>query len=162
VATGALGLGVPAGASTASSHPPIGPNQIFGASVNGKRPSATPVVIKMACTDPLQPGQTGHPLAGQTLSVFRDPSTAALSGDTGGNGTAIGAFFGAPPPSAAATPTPSASYVSFSTYRTKKLPTSLTLPCSGSGHVVFVPLPNLPGARTISIPVIYGNVTATP
>src|SRR5271165_3243871 len=45
---------------------PIGPNQSFVGLVNGSRSNA---VIEMACFGPSQPGEYGHPLAGQTLEV---------------------------------------------------------------------------------------------
>ena len=97
-ATAALTLSVPAGAAV----PPqgkIGPNQVFAGSVNGQTGFATPVVVRMACFGPIRPGQTGHPLAGQTLEVFRPEVIAARTGFTGPNGTSISVFFNAPPPS---------------------------------------------------------------
>ncbi len=49
----------------------IGPNQYFAASVNGETGIISPAVIKMACFGPIRPGQMGHPMAGQTVEVFR-------------------------------------------------------------------------------------------
>lgn len=41
----------------------------------------------------------------------------------------------------------------------KPIPTSLSLPCSGTGHVTFVPLPQSPPtSRSASVAVKYVNV----
>jgi len=145
------------GAAVAGAQPPGGghirPNQVFGALVNGKNGSASPVEIQMACFGPLKPGETGHPLAGQTVSVFQPEAINGLFGNTGAHGREIGAFFGAPPPGA----TPAAGGpVIFHRYVTKKIPTSEVLPCAGTGHVIFVPLPMSPGSENdVVIPVTY-------
>jgi hypothetical protein len=132
---------------------PIKPHQHFTATVNGSSGQPNPVTIGMACFGPIQPGQTGHPFAGQTVGVSRAPASNPNAGYTGDRGTSIGAFFGAPPPS---TPTPtSSSYVRFTRYGTKPIPTSLELPCAGSGQVTFVPLPLIPGSRDVVVPVRF-------
>jgi hypothetical protein len=79
------------------------------------------------------------------------PAGTATLGYTGDRGTSTGAFFGPPRPTAGA----GTSYVSFQVYRTKPIPTDLELPCSGSGQVIFVPLPLLPLARSIAVPVKF-------
>jgi hypothetical protein len=139
-----------AGASFAK----VDPRDFFTATVNGSTGETGPVTIFMACAGPTFPGETGHPLAGQTVGVKRVPppssGTSAL-GYTGTSGTSIGAFFGAPPPSTPAT----SSYVSFDVYRTKAIPTTLVLPCGGSGQVTFVPLPLQPPAQSIGVPVKF-------
>jgi hypothetical protein len=50
----------------ASPGPLVGPNQLFAGFVNGNHFSPT---VRMACFGPIRPGETGHPLAGQTFSV---------------------------------------------------------------------------------------------
>jgi hypothetical protein len=142
-------------ASTAgASSVRVDPRDYFIATVNGSTGEIRPVTIFMACAGPISPGETGHPLAGQTVGVKRvlPPSsgTSAL-GYTGTSGTSIGAFFGAPPPTAPA----SSSYVSFDVYRAKPIPVTTVLPCSGTGQVTFVPLPLLPPAQTIAVPVRF-------
>jgi len=128
----------------------IGPNQAFTALVNAKPGSSAPVVIKMGCFGPLQPGQTGHPMKGQTLTVSPAATVAGPGGNTGPQGDQIGAFFGAPPPGA----TGSSGPVFFTHYRTKPLPTSTVLPCAGHGNVLFVPLP-VTGGRDVVVHVVY-------
>jgi hypothetical protein len=123
----------------------VGPNQYFGGLVNRKNDSSGPVTIRMACFGAIRPGQRGHPMAGQTVEVFL-PEVIVLhhSGFTGKHANRIVAFFGSPPPTAVP-PTPSTSTVTFRTYGVNKaIPTSLLLPCGGTGTVHFVPLPMSP------------------
>jgi hypothetical protein len=135
-------------------YPRIDPGDFFIATVNGSSGQHAPVTIFMACAGPVYPGETGHPLGSQTVGVKRvpppPPGTATL-GYTGDRGTSIGAFFGPPPPGART----GSSYVSFQVYRMKAIPIDLELPCSGSGQVTFVPLPLLPPARSIAVPVRF-------
>lgn len=58
---------LPAGAANT-----VGPDQFFTGVVNGV-PGNTivPITIRMACFGPIRPGQTGHPMAGQTLAVHQ-------------------------------------------------------------------------------------------
>jgi hypothetical protein len=148
--TAALAVATPVMAA-AGSHSKVAPHEFFSATVNGSTGEEGPVKVAVVCAGP---SATGHPLAGQTVGVklVPVPSSGATSlGYTGSNGTSIGAFFGAPPPANGT----GAGSVNFRVYRTKLIPTSLVLPCSGSGHVTFVPLPNLPPAQGISIPVEF-------
>lgn len=151
-------LGPPMAAAAAPARPPrvaVAPNQIFSAEVNGRDGVTQPVTIQMACFGPVTPGETGHPMGHQTLAVFLRHHPRPRFGDTGANGTQIGAFFGAPPPAAARA---ASGPVWFTHYRTKALPTSEVLPCSGSGHVIFVPLPMSPGTeQTVDVPVDYAG-----
>jgi hypothetical protein len=137
-----------------ASYVRIDPRDFFTATVNGSTGRSAPVTILMACAGPIYPGETGHPLGGQTVGVKlvpAPPGGTATIGYTGNRGTSIGAFFGPPPPSSGA----GSSYVSFQVYRTKPIPIDLELPCSGSGQVIFVPLPLLPPARSIAVPVKF-------
>jgi hypothetical protein len=138
--------------SAAGAAPPaIGPNQPFVGKVNGSEGVIAPVAIKMACFGAITPGQTGHPMAGQTVEVRRRLVDRKRFGETGSLTTSIGAFFGPPPPSAS----PVASYVNFTAYGLQKIPTTLTLPCAGTGHVLFVPLPTVCCGRSFNVPVTY-------
>jgi len=146
-ATGAVAIG----RASAGHAGYIAPKQYFTATVNGRTGHPNPVVIRMACFGPIRPGQTGHPMSGQTVAVARVyPSSSA--GYTGNRGTSIGAFFGAPPPG---TPSSSTGYVRFTFYGSKPIPTSLELPCAGSGRVSFVPLPVDPTSRDVTVPVSF-------
>jgi hypothetical protein len=128
--------------------PPVRPHQHFIGRINGRTGRPHRVVIKMACFGAVRPGETGHPMGGQTVAVQMVDGGRA-TGYTG-TGTTIGAFFGAPPPSA-----DSASYVAFHVYRSKKIPTSLSLPCSGSGTVTFVALPLNFHEHSFGVPVSF-------
>jgi hypothetical protein len=146
-------------ASASATVPPqgkVGPNQFFAALVNGQSGVATPATINMACFGPVKPGQMGHPMAGQTVEVLRPEVILTDDGYTGSQATSITAFFGPPPPSSVAT-APKTSTVTFRRYGVaKKIPTSLLLPCGGTGTVYFVPLPmSPPTSQPATIPVSY-------
>jgi hypothetical protein len=133
-----LGMGAGIAASADAS---ILPNQLFVGFVNNQRPSAT---IRMACFGPVRPGQTGHPVAGQTLTVTR--SLDVPGGNTGSAGNEVQAIFTTPSVAVAAT---------FRNYRTLPLPTWLTLPCAGSSRVSFVPTPSSRTARSDTVRVSF-------
>jgi hypothetical protein len=160
-----LALSVPLVFLTAAPTPAgathkIGPNQYFTGVVNGTDGNTiVPIPIHMACFGPLIPGETGHPLDGQTLAVHElfPPTAATTLGKTGKDST-IDVFFGAPPPAAihALTSRSAATTVSFSRYdKTKALPTSLTLPCGGAGTVWFVPIPVVPPSQAEAVQVQF-------
>ena len=139
----------------ARGHEKVGPNQMFRATVNGQSGVDTPAVIRMACVGPQLPGQTGHPLPGQSVDVFRSESIIAATGLTGPTATSIQVFFGAPPPAPAG---PGSSADVFTSYGVPKtIPTSLLLPCGGRGSVYFVPLPMTPlgPGRMATVHVAY-------
>lgn len=148
-----------AGASAGAVIPPqgkIGHNQYFVGLVNGQNGLASPAVIKMACFGAIRPGQMGHPLAGQSVEVLQ-PEVIVTRGFTGPTADRILAFFNAPPPAPVAAPPPS-SPVTFRRYGVAKaIPTSLLLPCAGTGNVYFVPFPASPigAARDTVVPVTY-------
>ena len=139
--------------ATATVANPVGPNQPFVGMVNGRLGLGRngPVVIDMACFGPVGNGQTGHPMAGQTIELRRRLVDRKRFGFTGPDGNAVGAFFGPPPPSAS----PVANNVQFTKYGLMAMPTSLVLPCAGTGHVLFIPLPVVGGSRGFSVPVTY-------
>ena len=145
-------LAFPAGAASN-----VGPKQYFTGVINGRDGNTTvPIVIRMACFGAIRPGETGHPMGGQTLAVhelFPPTATAGSLGFTG-NDFEIGVFFNAPPPVAS-----SGSVTATPVFRrydvSKPLPTSLTLPCFGTGTVYFVPIPVIPPSRAATVPVAF-------
>jgi len=150
--TASVAASTSAGAAT---HEKVGPHQYFDGLVNGSIGVGSPAVVKVVCPGP--ENRAGHPLAGQTLEVTQPKAILSTSGYTGNRATSIGAFFVAPPP-AASGPGP----VNFTTYGVAKpIPASVNLPCSGTGHVTFVPFPQSPPtSRSASVAVEYVNVAA--
>lgn len=131
----------------------IAPHQYFDGLVNGTIGVGTPATIKVVCPGP--EAQTGHPVAGQTVEVTEPKVILSTSGYTGNDARSIVAFFGPPPPV-----TGSSGQVKFTKYGVaKSIPTSLNLPCGGSGQVTFVPLPQSPPtSRSATVAVQYVNV----
>jgi hypothetical protein len=160
LALGAALASVTVAASPVGAADKIGPNQYFTGVINGTDGNTiTPIPIRMACFGPSTPGETGHPLGGQTLAVHElfPPSVATTLGETGHDST-IDVFFGAPPPAAASGSTSgtASTTVSFKRYdRTKALPRALTLPCDGTGTVWFVPVPVVPPSQAQAVPVQF-------
>ena len=151
----AAGLIAP-GVCGATTHTKVGPHQFFAGSVNGSLGTPTPAIIEVVCPGPSN--LTGHPLSGQTVEVGLAISTTSSSGYTGNGARSIGVFFGPPPPSKVGP-----GQVIFTRYGVPKaIPTSLNLPCGGTGVVTFVPFPESPPtSRSESVAVEYANVAAT-
>lgn len=159
----ALGLAAaaaPAAQADQAAIIPVGPNYYFTATVNGG-PSPTAAaepVIKVACPGPITPGETGHPLSGQTVeaNAIFPPYSGDFSqlGFTGSAANEIDAIFTAP---TAATANPPIVIKAFDL--AYPIPTTLNLPCGGSGVVSFVPIPTSPTARGVAVNVLFGNVT---
>lgn len=136
----------PAGADPIIDPAPIGPNQHFSGEVNDHAGHAT---IQMGCFGPIHPGQTGHPLAGQTVKVL--PTPAPVTSDLGFTGSAAHAIaVRFPTPTAANPPVVLRDYAV-----SAPIPVSLTLPCFGSGTVAFVPDPTSPTAHTATVTVSF-------
>jgi hypothetical protein len=142
-------------AATPPGHVRIGPNQLFVGLVNGNSGMSSHAQILVACGGPVQPGETTHPLAHQRVDVTLAPSTAANVGDTGPSATHISAFLGIPPASASA-----GGIATFTHYGVRKpIPTTLDVPCSGSGYITFIAFPRDPGtSRTYVVPVDFDNI----
>lgn len=151
---GLLGAG-PALARTAPS--PIRPNQQFIGLVNGSSGHAAPVTVLVACPGPLLPGETGHPLPGQTLEVVQPEVIVGNFGNTGPQGSSVRVFFGPPPPAGTPTAPAAGSDLVFQHYNVvKPIPRSLNLPCSGTSTAVFLPMPyGQPIARPALVPVTF-------
>jgi hypothetical protein len=125
---------------------PIGPNRTFIGEVNNQTTNAT---IQMACFGPVQVGQTGHPLAGQTVKVL--PVTGPTPVDAGYTGSAahqVDVFFGVS--SSAVAPVVLTSWAV-----PANIPNTLVLPCYGTGTVTFAPYPTSPTARSATVQVTF-------
>jgi hypothetical protein len=133
----------------------VRPHQLFMGLVNGKPGIVDPVVIRVVCPGPAQPGQTGHPVRGQTVAVI---PTATVNGHDGytGHDHMVGAFWGPLPPSATGS-----TFVPLRYYGVaRRIPVTAELPCSGTGRVTFIPLPLDPTSRSTYVPVVYENIAA--
>ncbi|MBM9506209.1 hypothetical protein [Actinacidiphila acididurans] len=141
-------IGLPAASAAVVDPAPIGPHQYFTGEVNGASVNA---VIKLACPGPVGIGQTGHPLAGQTVDVLPAASSSAAGvGYTGESADSVRVDFGG-----ATTTAP----LVLTSYAVKAaIPTSLNLPCSGTGTVAFVPAPTSTTASPALVKVTYANI----
>ena len=146
------------GVGGATTHTKVGPHQYFAGSINGSLGLPTPAIIRVVCPGPATLGQRGHPLTGQTVEVGLTITTTSNPSYTGKAATSIGVFFGPPPPSSIGP-----GQVNFKKYGVPKaIPTSLNLPCDGTGVVTFLPFPESPPtSRSASVAVQYANVAAT-
>jgi hypothetical protein len=127
----------------------VGPHQWFVGEVNG---SFTTPAVKVVCPGP---STVGHAVPGQTLAVNAPPVVLSNAGNTGAQGRRIVATIGPA--------TSTAGSVVFSRYhRPQPFPTSVTLPCSGTGLVVFTPEPGSRTAKASIVTVSYVNVAVRP
>jgi hypothetical protein len=147
----AMGLVFTAAASAApipvQDPVPIGPNEYFSGYINGHPPGQA--VIKVICPGPVN---TGHPAGNQKIEVKTvQPASTADVGFTGSAGKKI---------TATLAPTPATTILaSFTSYFVpKKIPTGITVPCSGAGSVVFTPSPGSTTAKPATLTVTFLNV----
>jgi hypothetical protein len=123
----------------------VGPKQYFYGEVFGPTSSTARDVIQVSCAGP---GTTGHPVAGQYVAAhqFFPPVTTSY-GYTGNSGTEINVdLVYSVGTITVMTPT----FATLTYYDTKaEIPTSLTVPCTGTGVVVFTPSPD-PGGSGIA------------
>jgi hypothetical protein len=118
--------------------------------VNGKVSKAT---IKVVC-----PGAAnkGHPLARQSVAI-RDVPVA--SGYTGTAATSVNAWLTWQ--TSKTSPAPSPAFVAtFSAYRSARVPTAITVPCSGTGVMLFLPAPGSPTVHAGTVQVTFENIGA--
>ena len=128
---------------------PIEPNGFFSGYINGHPPGQA--IIFTSCFGPITPGETGHPLGNQTIEV--KPANAAGSAvDVGYTGSAAHSIVATLGPSAAANSV-IADFTSY--YVIDDIPTTITVPCSGSGVVTFTPLPTSPTASSATLAVTF-------
>jgi hypothetical protein len=146
-ATGAV-IGVALATATPASADvtiPIGPKQVFHGLVNGVHDKAQITVI---CPGPV--GLTGHPAAGQTISVAQGSTSSGTGGYTGSAGTSVVAGFSS---------SSSATAWRFTTYNDPQpIPTTISVPCSGSDIISFVPQPTSTTAKTDRFTVTFVNI----
>jgi hypothetical protein len=143
-------VAVAAGASPPALAVKVGPRQDFAGLVNAKTSNA---VIHVLCPGPVN---TGHPLAGQTAAVALvvDPITPN-DGVTGTAATSIGAWLTW---LATTAPPPPAYIATFTRYRTMPVPASITVPCSGSGQMLFLPAPGSPAVKAATVNLTFVNI----
>lgn len=134
-----------------ASATPIGPNQLFVADVNGHVTSPAP--IEMGCFGPITPGETGHPLAGQYVAVLpADTSATNNVGFTGSAGVAVNVAI----IYNLGDITVVAPVGTLTAYDVKlPIPTTLVLPCAGSGTAAFDPTPTSPTAKSADLTVDF-------
>lgn len=147
----ALALATSAAVGHAVTDPlPIRPNMVFSGVVNGAETNA---VIKVVCPGPVTSNEVGHPVSGQYLEVVTSPVIASNSGYTGSAANSIDAYIATP---TGAVVGPVVVFNSF--YVEEPIPTTLELPCSGTGSVIFVPEPTSPTARDSVVSVTFENI----
>ena len=141
-------MGLPSAAAAVVDPGPIGPNQYFTGQVNG---TSVDAVIQVGCFGPVVPGETGHPVGGQSVDVL--PAAVSASSDTGYTGDSADHVL------VGFDSTSTATITSLSEYAVKAaIPTGLELPCSGSGKVTFTPEPTSSTARAATVTVTYQNI----
>lgn len=135
---GTVFLAAPA-AGAAQAVQPIGPNQPFVGATHG--PMGTDKIL-MICPGP---ANTGHPAGGQSVEVVERASTTG--GFTGSKARKIVVSF----PAASVT-----AEIVLHDYGVRvPIPTTLTLPCSGTGIVPFTPEPFANNARADLVTVTF-------
>lgn len=121
----------------------VQPEQRFIGVVNGDHSNA---VVYVVCPGPASPGQTGHPAGGQFVAVIL---VQGAGGSTGAAATSIVARFAED------------SSVSVALRRygvARSIPTTLLLPCSGTGSVTFSPTPATATSFGDTVKVAYENI----
>lgn len=128
-------------APASGTYPPIGPDEPFAAA----GPSVTYTV---RCALPPTPGETGTPAANQDLYVVPAILGTPVRGFTGANANHLDAVF-------SFTSMPSETVEIDYYFLSVPLPSTLRLPCSGSGVLTFVPLPTASNAQSETASVTY-------
>jgi hypothetical protein len=150
----AVASGSPLAASRGAAGPvqdpvPIEPNEFFSGYVNGHPPGQA--IIYTDCFGPITPGETGHPLGDQTIEV--EPANGTVSAvDLGYTGTEAHSIVANLGPSAASNSI-IADFTSY--YVIDYIPTTITVPCSGSRFVSFTPLPASSTASSANLDVTF-------
>lgn len=124
----------------------VGPKQYFYGEFSGLTSSTAHNVIQVSCAGP---ETTGHPVAGQYVAAHQIfPPVAATYGYTGNSGTEIDVnLIYSVGTITVVTPT----FATLTYYDTNaEIPTSLTVPCSGTGTLVFAPSPDTDGSAISS------------
>jgi hypothetical protein len=146
----------PAATAAASPVPvPVGPNQFFSGLVNGSNGTTGPAPIQTSCIGPITPGETGHPLAGQTVEVMlASPAGSNIEGFTGSAAKSIIAdLIWSPTPTGPTFVEQVATFTSY--YVIESIPVTITVPCGGGGVMSFMPNPGSPTARPATVQVVF-------
>jgi hypothetical protein len=121
-----------AGVGAAAARQRIGSDQHFIGLVNG---SDSKPMVRVVCPGPIYAGRTGPVAGGQTMSVAR----VATGGGYTGPFSVVYAWF-VPPSGNTERPT----QLTLTRYRTPQdIPTSIRVPCGGTGKVEFSSCPYL-------------------
>jgi hypothetical protein len=135
----------------------VAPKQYFYGEFFGLTSTTTSDVIDVSCPTP---AATGHPVAGQYVAAHQIfPPAGTTYGYTGNYGTEIDVnLIYSVGTITVMTPT----FATLTYYDTKaEIPTSLTLPCSGSGVLAFTPSPDPDGSgRTSDVDVTFEGLGA--
>lgn len=121
----------------------VGPHQHFVGLINGHHEGAE---VYVACPGPVRPGRTTHPLQKQTLAVAL---VATGGGFTGEAANRVVARF---------LDDPSVKVVLTTYGTTQPVPTSITVPCEGTGVVRFAPRPRSSTSMPDSVPITFVNI----
>ena len=116
----------------------VGPKQFYYGEFFGLTSATAQNVIQVFCAGP---AATGHPVAGQYVAAHQFfPPITTLYGYTGNSGTEIDVNLTSSVGTiTVVTPT----FATLHFYDTKsEIPTSLTVPCSGTGVLDFAPSPD--------------------
>jgi hypothetical protein len=127
---------------------PIRPDMYFKGYVNNHPPGKA--VIKVACA---LGATTGKPVGGQPVEVEPMPATSSVTdlGYTGSAGDKITASL--------IQPTAAAGVIVFTSFYVKEdIPTTITVPCSGTGTMTFAPSPTSKTAKTAKLSVTFKNI----
>ena len=144
---GTLAAAIPAQATT------IGPRQYFAGQVFGDTAQS---VINVAC-GPVQ--LSGHPAPGQTVDVTQLlPPVSTTAGYTGDLAVEIDASL-ILPTSPASGGVPIATFTQYS--QKLPIPTSITVPCGGTGVMSFSPYP-LDSGKASNVQVTFISLAVTP
>ena len=124
----------------------VAPKQYFYGEFFGLTSSTAHDVMQVSCAGP---ETTGHPVAGQYVAAHQIfPPVTTSTGYTGNFGTEIEVnLIYSVGTITVSTPT----FATLTYYDTKaEIPTSLTVPCSGSGVLAFTPSPDPDGSGITS------------
>jgi hypothetical protein len=123
-----------AGVGSAAAQVPIGPNQHFLGLVNG---SNNDPAVYVVCPGPVYAGRTGPVAGGQTMSVAQ----VASGGGYTGVFSNVNSWF---VPASPVAPFPGPTELKFTEYGVpQSIPTSIQVPCGGTGQVEFSSCPYL-------------------